>query len=159
MRRGVSNPNPYSRGNACFNCWHVLCGPLAPSLIDRRGVLPAEELPPALARASAPAAMAGAAAAPAALSALAGSYTNLFEGEARHAYMNRSLDLDPVPLQGEGVGRVFIFLLLLLCYVIMGMMTHFDQLFGFFFNYDYTIRYKPLKLQLIFVYSKLILKY
>ncbi|KAH9640946.1 hypothetical protein HF086_003036 [Spodoptera exigua] len=34
-RRGVSNPNPYSRGNACANCWHVLCGPLAPSLIDR----------------------------------------------------------------------------------------------------------------------------
>lgn len=34
-RRGAPSPNPYSRGNACANCWHVLCGPLAPSLIDR----------------------------------------------------------------------------------------------------------------------------
>lgn len=94
MRRGVSNP--YSRGNACANCWHVLCGPLAPSLIDRRGALPPDE-PPApvlLAPVSLPAP------APAPALALA-SYTNLFEGEARHAYMNRSLDLDPVPLQGD----------------------------------------------------------
>ncbi|XP_013197882.2 palmitoyltransferase ZDHHC18 [Amyelois transitella] len=115
-RRGVSNPNPYSRGNACANCWHVLCGPLAPSLIDRRGVFTIDlkdELPPAFARA-----LPGAPPSPrpAPLSALAvtslqpprsardgavgGSYTNLFEGEAaRHVYMNRSLDLDPLPLQ------------------------------------------------------------
>lgn len=41
------------------------------------------------------------------LGALGGSYTNLFEsGEpARHAYMNHSLDLDPVPLQGESVAE------------------------------------------------------
>ncbi|XP_052750533.1 palmitoyltransferase ZDHHC9 [Galleria mellonella] len=122
-RRGVSNPNPYSRGNACANCWHVLCGPLAPSLIDRRGVFTIDvrdELPPTFVRAlgaAPPAAAAAAAAATAAEAAVAvaqpthafalrdgragGSYTNLFEAEpaaARHAYMNRSLDLDPVPL-------------------------------------------------------------
>nr|XP_026500043.1 palmitoyltransferase ZDHHC18 [Vanessa tameamea] len=116
-RRGVSNPNPYSRGHACANCWHVLCGPLAPSLIDRRGVVSADardELPPRFAQvlcvppgapaaAGAPASPAGppAARCEAAASALGGSYSNLFEGgeAARHAYMNHSLDLDPVPLQ------------------------------------------------------------
>lgn len=47
-RRG-ERANPYSRGGACANCWHVLCAPLAPSLIDRRGALrPEPELPPAL---------------------------------------------------------------------------------------------------------------
>ncbi|CAH0757364.1 unnamed protein product [Diatraea saccharalis] len=59
-RRGVSNPNPYSRGNACANCWHVLCGPLAPSLIDRRGVFTIDvkdELPASFARVLAPAAV------------------------------------------------------------------------------------------------------
>ncbi|XP_053602181.1 palmitoyltransferase ZDHHC18 [Plodia interpunctella] len=64
-RRGVSNPNPYSRGNACANCWHVLCGPLAPSLIDRRGVFTIDlkdELPPVFARAVAPPPAASAAA-------------------------------------------------------------------------------------------------
>ncbi|KAJ2946802.1 hypothetical protein O0L34_g16124 [Tuta absoluta] len=135
-RRGVSNPNPYSRGNACANCWHVLCGPLAPSLIDRRGVFSvdvSDELPPSLAsalRAAPPATPATPhTAQPPALatlspvllqtsnggagdaSALRGSYTNLFSisgmggggagggGGARHAYMNHSLDLDPMPLQ------------------------------------------------------------
>lgn len=28
---------------------------------------------------------------------LGGSYSNLFPADARHAYMNRSLDLDPLP--------------------------------------------------------------
>ncbi|CAK1552743.1 unnamed protein product [Leptosia nina] len=113
-RRGVSNPNPYSRGNACANCWHVLCGPLAPSLIDRRGVVPPDghELPPAFvavlaAPAPAPsppeprdAVRALHAPAPRAKDSMSGSYTNLFEASesARHAYMNRSLELDPVPL-------------------------------------------------------------
>lgn len=27
--------NPYSKGNICFNCFYILCGPLQPSLIDR----------------------------------------------------------------------------------------------------------------------------
>uniref|UniRef100_A0A1L8DYE5 Palmitoyltransferase n=2 Tax=Nyssomyia neivai TaxID=330878 RepID=A0A1L8DYE5_9DIPT len=31
--------NPYSRGNICLNCFHILCGPIQPSLIDRRGVV------------------------------------------------------------------------------------------------------------------------
>lgn len=31
--------NPYSRGNICLNCFHILCGPMTPSLIDRRGVV------------------------------------------------------------------------------------------------------------------------
>lgn len=85
-RRGVSNPNPYSRGNACANCWYVLCGPLAPSLIDRRGVFTIDvkdELPPSFVRALgavtvAPAPGGGA-------------------EPARHAYMNRSLDVEPEP--------------------------------------------------------------
>ncbi|KAI5630818.1 DHHC palmitoyltransferase domain-containing protein [Phthorimaea operculella] len=116
-RRGVANPNPYSRGNACANCWHVLCGPLAPSLIDRRGVFSidvSDELPPSLVsalRAAPPVHTAPHTAQPPALAtlspqllqtsnggagdatALNGSYTNL------HAYMNHSLDLDPMPLQ------------------------------------------------------------
>ncbi|XP_055325322.1 palmitoyltransferase ZDHHC14 [Sitodiplosis mosellana] len=29
--------NPYSHGNLCTNCCFILCGPMAPSLIDRRG--------------------------------------------------------------------------------------------------------------------------
>ncbi|XP_037299407.1 palmitoyltransferase app [Manduca sexta] len=63
-RRGVSNPNPYSRGNACANCWHVLCGPLAPSLIDRRGVFTIDvkdELPSSFVRALSAAGAGGAA--------------------------------------------------------------------------------------------------
>ncbi|XP_072940820.1 palmitoyltransferase ZDHHC18 [Epargyreus clarus] len=124
-RRGVSNPNPYSRGNACANCWYVLCGPLAPSLIDRRGVFSADgkdELPPSFAAAlggpppapgappPAPAAAARALQPPTGRphrdGVLGGSYTNLFEGgeTARHAYMNHSLDLDPVPLQEVCIG-------------------------------------------------------
>lgn len=31
--------NPYSQGNICLNCFHILCGPITPSLIDRRGVV------------------------------------------------------------------------------------------------------------------------
>ncbi|XP_073951933.1 LOW QUALITY PROTEIN: palmitoyltransferase ZDHHC14-like [Choristoneura fumiferana] len=51
-RRGAGDAeraNPYSRGGACANCWHVLCAPLAPSLIDRRGLVDQDlPLPPAL---------------------------------------------------------------------------------------------------------------
>lgn len=89
-RRGVSNPNPYSRGNACANCWYVLCGPLAPSLIDRRGVFTIDvkdELPPSFVRALGAVTVApapGGCAEP-----------------ARHAYMNRSLDVEPA---GAGAG-------------------------------------------------------
>lgn len=32
---GQRNLNPYSRGNICLNCCHILCGPMTPSLIDR----------------------------------------------------------------------------------------------------------------------------
>ncbi|XP_070460863.1 palmitoyltransferase ZDHHC9 isoform X3 [Equus przewalskii] len=35
--------NPYSHGNIVKNCCEVLCGPLPPSVLDRRGVLPLEE--------------------------------------------------------------------------------------------------------------------
>lgn len=38
-RRGRASFNPYSYGNACSNCCHVLCGPLPSSLIDRQGVV------------------------------------------------------------------------------------------------------------------------
>ncbi|KAK1793191.1 hypothetical protein P4O66_011586 [Electrophorus voltai] len=40
-KRGKENYNPYSYGNIFMNCCAALCGPLPPSLIDRRGfVLP-----------------------------------------------------------------------------------------------------------------------
>ncbi|XP_053190159.1 palmitoyltransferase ZDHHC18-B [Scomber japonicus] len=35
--------NPYSHRNIFINCCSVLCGPMPPSLIDRRGFLPADE--------------------------------------------------------------------------------------------------------------------
>lgn len=38
-KRGQENFNPYSEGNVCLNCFHILCGPLTPSLIDRRGAV------------------------------------------------------------------------------------------------------------------------
>ncbi|RZF39150.1 hypothetical protein LSTR_LSTR005778 [Laodelphax striatellus] len=38
-KRGQSNFNPYSQGNVCSNCCHVLCGPVPPSLIDRRALV------------------------------------------------------------------------------------------------------------------------
>uniref|UniRef100_A0ACB8FXI7 Palmitoyltransferase zdhhc9 n=1 Tax=Sphaerodactylus townsendi TaxID=933632 RepID=A0ACB8FXI7_9SAUR len=34
--------NPYSHGNIMKNCCEVLCGPLPPSVLDRRGILPQE---------------------------------------------------------------------------------------------------------------------
>ncbi|XP_053700729.1 palmitoyltransferase ZDHHC14 isoform X2 [Synchiropus splendidus] len=36
-KRGKDNYNPYSHGNILTNCCAALCGPLPPSLIDRRG--------------------------------------------------------------------------------------------------------------------------
>ncbi|XP_030746720.1 palmitoyltransferase app [Sitophilus oryzae] len=38
-KRGQESFNPYSRGNVCLNCFHILCGPVTPSLIDRRGIV------------------------------------------------------------------------------------------------------------------------
>lgn len=38
-RSGQGNVNPYSRGSVLENCAEVLCGPLQPSLINRRGVI------------------------------------------------------------------------------------------------------------------------
>uniref|UniRef100_A0AAV2K5Z0 Palmitoyltransferase n=1 Tax=Knipowitschia caucasica TaxID=637954 RepID=A0AAV2K5Z0_KNICA len=35
--------NPYSHRNVCKNCCSILCGPMPPSLIDRRGFLPEDE--------------------------------------------------------------------------------------------------------------------
>uniref|UniRef100_A0A1A9WCZ1 Palmitoyltransferase n=1 Tax=Glossina brevipalpis TaxID=37001 RepID=A0A1A9WCZ1_9MUSC len=35
---GQRSVNPYSQGNICLNCCHILCGPMTPSLIDRRGI-------------------------------------------------------------------------------------------------------------------------
>ena len=36
-KRGHSNFNPFSAGNAILNCNEILCGPINPSLIDARG--------------------------------------------------------------------------------------------------------------------------
>nr|XP_033792930.1 probable palmitoyltransferase ZDHHC14 isoform X6 [Geotrypetes seraphini] len=41
-KRGKENYNPYSYGNIFTNCCAALCGPIAPSLIDRRGLAPAD---------------------------------------------------------------------------------------------------------------------
>ncbi|XP_047005235.1 palmitoyltransferase app-like isoform X1 [Schistocerca americana] len=41
-KRGQENFNPYSQGNVCSNCLYVLCGPVPPSLIDRRGIVTPE---------------------------------------------------------------------------------------------------------------------
>lgn len=41
-RHGQHAFNPYSQGNVCLNCFHILCGPVTPSLIDRRGIASAE---------------------------------------------------------------------------------------------------------------------
>ncbi|CAK6980980.1 LOW QUALITY PROTEIN: palmitoyltransferase ZDHHC14-like, partial [Scomber scombrus] len=38
-KRGKDNYNPYSYGNILTNCCSALCGPLPPSLIDRRGLI------------------------------------------------------------------------------------------------------------------------
>ncbi|KAL1490563.1 hypothetical protein ABEB36_013234 [Hypothenemus hampei] len=38
-KRGQDSFNPYSEGNMCLNCFHILCGPVTPSLIDRRGLV------------------------------------------------------------------------------------------------------------------------
>ncbi|XP_059697902.1 palmitoyltransferase ZDHHC14 isoform X5 [Haemorhous mexicanus] len=38
-KRGKENYNPYSYGNIFTNCCAALCGPLSPSLIDRRGFI------------------------------------------------------------------------------------------------------------------------
>ncbi|KAK9743568.1 DHHC palmitoyltransferase [Popillia japonica] len=38
-KSGQDSFNPYSQGNVCLNCFHILCGPVTPSLIDRRGVV------------------------------------------------------------------------------------------------------------------------
>ncbi|KAE8601788.1 hypothetical protein XENTR_v10013797 [Xenopus tropicalis] len=41
-KRGKENYNPYSYGNIFKNCCAALCGPVNPSLIDRRGFVPAD---------------------------------------------------------------------------------------------------------------------
>ncbi|XP_021934901.1 palmitoyltransferase ZDHHC9 isoform X2 [Zootermopsis nevadensis] len=41
-KRGQETFNPYSHGNVCSNCFYVLCGPIPPSLIDRRGIVTPE---------------------------------------------------------------------------------------------------------------------
>uniref|UniRef100_A0A3Q3E487 Palmitoyltransferase n=1 Tax=Labrus bergylta TaxID=56723 RepID=A0A3Q3E487_9LABR len=40
---GEDVTNPYSHKNIFINCCAVLCGPMPPSLIDRRGFLPSDE--------------------------------------------------------------------------------------------------------------------
>ncbi|KAI3358322.1 hypothetical protein L3Q82_014763 [Scortum barcoo] len=42
-KSGEDVTNPYSHRNIFINCCSVLCGPMPPSLIDRRGFLPADE--------------------------------------------------------------------------------------------------------------------
>lgn len=44
-KRGEESGNPYSYNNIFTNCCVVLCGPLPPSLIDRRGFVPSDETP------------------------------------------------------------------------------------------------------------------
>ncbi|KAM9488070.1 palmitoyltransferase ZDHHC18a isoform 1-T1 [Clarias gariepinus] len=45
-KRGVEElGNPYSYNSIFTNCCAVLCGPMAPSLIDRRGFLPPDVIP------------------------------------------------------------------------------------------------------------------
>ncbi|XP_040206891.1 palmitoyltransferase ZDHHC14 isoform X1 [Rana temporaria] len=41
-KRGKENYNPYSYGNVFTNCCAAVCGPLNPSLIDRRGIIEAD---------------------------------------------------------------------------------------------------------------------
>ncbi|XP_073441797.1 palmitoyltransferase ZDHHC14 isoform X3 [Dendrobates tinctorius] len=41
-KRGKENYNPYSYGNIFTNCCAALCGPMNPSLIDRRGIMEAD---------------------------------------------------------------------------------------------------------------------
>ncbi|XP_037532977.1 palmitoyltransferase ZDHHC18a [Nematolebias whitei] len=47
-KRGAEDSgNPYSHNNIVTNCCVTLCGPMPPSLIDRRGFVPPDELPAA----------------------------------------------------------------------------------------------------------------
>jgi len=41
-KRGQEKVNPYSKGSVCANCIFILCGPLPPSYIDRRGFVTPE---------------------------------------------------------------------------------------------------------------------
>ncbi|XP_052000224.1 palmitoyltransferase ZDHHC18a isoform X1 [Xyrauchen texanus] len=47
-KRGEDSGNPYSYNNIFTNCCVVLCGPMPPSLIDRRGFLPPDDTPQAI---------------------------------------------------------------------------------------------------------------
>nr|XP_054596432.1 palmitoyltransferase ZDHHC18a isoform X1 [Nothobranchius furzeri] len=52
-KRGAEDSgNPYSYNNIITNCCVTLCGPMPPSLIDRRGMVPPDEALPAAAAAS-----------------------------------------------------------------------------------------------------------
>ncbi|XP_027985671.2 palmitoyltransferase ZDHHC14 isoform X3 [Eptesicus fuscus] len=46
-KRGKENYNPYSHGNIFTNCCVALCGPVSPSLIDRRGYVQPDTPQPA----------------------------------------------------------------------------------------------------------------
>ncbi|XP_028579592.2 palmitoyltransferase ZDHHC14 isoform X3 [Podarcis muralis] len=46
-KRGKENFNPYSYGNIFTNCCSALCGPISPSLIDRRGFMQPDTPQPA----------------------------------------------------------------------------------------------------------------
>ncbi|XP_048344171.1 palmitoyltransferase ZDHHC14 isoform X4 [Sphaerodactylus townsendi] len=47
-KRSKENYNPYSYGNILTNCCSALCGPLSPSLIDRRGFIQPDTPQPAV---------------------------------------------------------------------------------------------------------------
>lgn len=120
---GRSSNNPYSRGNVCLNCWNILCGPVAPSLIDRRGVFTTdskEEVPNIVIQGGTEVSGDIVGVQPQANNHnnmnnycnnnpqpeisvvgsdyVGGSYTNLFDAGAHpHVYMNHTLDLDSIP--------------------------------------------------------------
>ena len=43
-KRNVNNVNPFDKGSWFKNCYYVLCAPIPPSYIDRRGYVDEDEI-------------------------------------------------------------------------------------------------------------------